>query len=324
MTRYTQLLLSTFLLLLILAGVSLVTGAEPLAIKTVLKTLIEGGEQDFIVNYYRLPRILIAILVGMGLAISGVLTQGIIRNPLASPDLMGISGGAGLAACTVLLIWPNINNAWLPPIALLGGFAAALIIWLLNRWHNPSPARLALVGIAISAFLSSCINFLLVLHPIEVNSAMIWLTGSLWGRNWDYLWPLLPWLITLVPFSFYLAWSLDLFALGEETANALGVDTQRLQIVALLSAVALASVSVAVCGTIGFVGLLAPHLARLLVGSRHKLILPCAALIGALLVLSADTLARNLAPPLELPAGVLTAILGAPYFLFLLHRYKGC
>jgi ferric citrate transport system permease protein len=323
MTRYTQLLLSTFLLLLLLAGVSLVTGAESLTIKTVLQTLINGGDQDFIVNYYRLPRILIAILVGMGLAISGVLTQGIIRNPLASPDLMGISGGAGLSACTVLLIWPNINNVWLPPVALLGGFSAALIIWLLNRWHSPSPARLALVGIAISAFLSSCINFLLVLHPVEVNSAMIWLTGSLWGRNWDYLWPLLPWLIILVPFSFYLAWSLDLFALGEETANALGVDTQRLQVIALLSSVALASVSVAVCGTIGFVGLLAPHLARLLVGSRHKLILPCAALIGALLVLSADTLARNLAPPLELPAGVLTAILGAPYFLFLLHRYKG-
>lgn len=323
MSRHTQLLLSGFSLLLLLALLSLVMGAEPLPIKTVLQTLIQGGEEDFIVNQYRLPRILIAILVGMGLAISGVLTQGIIRNPLASPDLMGVSAGAGLSACSLLLIRPDISHLWLPPVALLGGFSAALIIYLLNRWHNPTPARLALVGIAISAFLSSCINFLLVLHPIEVNSAMIWLTGSLWGRNWEHLWPLLPWLIILVPFSFYLAWSLDLFALGEETAGALGVNTQGLQTAALLSAVALASVSVAVCGSIGFVGLLAPHLARLLVGSRHKLVLPCAALVGALLVLSADTLARNLAPPLELPAGLLTAILGAPYFLFLLHRYKG-
>ena len=322
MSHYKLLLVSTLSLLLILMGVSLLFGAESIPIKTVLHTLVYGGEQNFIINHYRLPRILIAILVGMGLAIAGVLTQGIIRNPLASPDLMGISGGAGLAACSVLLIYPTINHLWLPPIALLGGFGAALLIWLLNRLHNPSPARLALVGIAISAFLSSCINFLLVLHPIEVNSAMIWLTGSLWGRNWDYTWPLLPWLITLVPFSFYLAWSLDLFALGEQTADALGVNSQRLQVLALLSAVALASVSVAICGTIGFVGLLAPHLARILVGSRHKLVLPFAALIGAILVLSADTLARNLAPPLELPAGVLTAILGAPYFLFLLHKSK--
>jgi ABC-type Fe3+-siderophore transport system permease subunit len=323
MTRFQKSLLGGGLLLVILAVYSLFNGAHHLSANTVVSTLFYAGDQDFIVNHYRLPRLFIAILVGMGLAVSGVLTQAIIRNPLASPDLMGISGGAGLAACTVLLTQPDINPAWLPVIALLGGFTAAFLIWWLNNRHQPSPARLALLGIAISAFLSSCINFLLVLYPIEVNSAMIWLTGSLWGRNWDYIWPLLPWLLTLVPFSYYLAWRLDLFALGDETASALGVDTKRLQIMALLSAVALASVSVAVCGTIGFVGLLAPHLARLLVGSQHKLMLPVAALIGALLVLSADTLARNLAPPLELPAGVLTAILGAPYFVFLLHRYKG-
>jgi len=323
MLRYSLLLICTVSLLIILVCASLLMGAENIPVDTVFHTLIYGGDQDFIINNYRLPRILIAILVGMGLAIAGVLTQGIIRNPLASPDLMGISSGAGLAACTLLLIWPSLNHLWLTPAALFGGFIAAGIIWLLNYLHSPSPARLALIGIAISAFLSSCINFLLVLNPIEVNSAMIWLTGSLWGRNWDYILVILPWLIILVPFSFYLAWSLDLFALGEETANALGVNTKRLQILALLCAVALASISVAVCGTIGFVGLLAPHLARLLVGSRHKLVLPFSGLIGAILVLSADMLARNLAPPLELPAGVLTAILGAPYFLFLLHKTKG-
>ncbi len=323
MSRFQKTLLCGSLLLFTLMVSSLLNGAHPLPFTLVLDTLLNGGKQDFIVNQYRLPRIIIAVLTGMGLAVSGVLTQGIIRNPLASPDLMGISGGAGLAACSTLLLWPDLDPVWLPIAALIGGFAAAFLIWLLNRLHQPSPARLALVGIAVSAFLSSCINFLLILHPVEVNSAMVWLTGSLWGRNWSYIWPLLPWLITLLPFSFYLAWRLDLFALGDETASALGVNTQRLQIYALLTAVALASVSVAVCGTIGFVGLLAPHLARLLVGGRHKLLLPTAALIGALLILSADTLARNLAPPLELPAGVLTAVLGAPYFIFLLHRYKG-
>jgi len=323
MSRYNKILLIAFSFLLILSALSLSMGVKSFTLKTIVDTLIHGGDADFIINQYRLPRIMIAILVGIGLAVSGVLTQGIIRNPLASPDLMGISGGAGLFACATLLIWPDINNALLPLVAIIGGFSAAFIVWLLNHFNHPSPARLALVGISVSAFLTSCINFILILHPVEMNSAMIWLTGSLWGRNWDYIWPLLPWLIILVPFSFYLAWSLDLSALGEETASSLGVNTKRLQIIALSSAVALASVSVAVCGTIGFVGLLAPHLARLLVGPQHKFILPIAALTGALLVLSADTLSRNLAPPLEMPAGVLTAVLGAPYFIFLLYRYKG-
>lgn len=323
MSRYNKILAISFVLLIILSVISLSLGVKSLTLETVFNTVINGGDEDFIINQYRLPRIIISILVGIGLAVSGVLTQGIIRNPLASPDLMGISGGAGLFACSSLLIWPEVHSALLPLIAILGGFSAAFLIWLLNHFNHPSPARLALVGIAVSAFLTSCINFILVLHPVEMNSAMIWLTGSLWGRNWDYIWPLLPWLIILVPFSFYLAWSLDLSALGEETATSLGVNTERLQVLALSSAVALASVSVAVCGTIGFGGLLAPHLARLLVGPRHKLILPIAALTGALLVLSADTLSRNLAPPLEMPAGVLTAVLGAPYFIFLLYRYKG-
>jgi len=323
MKPYPILLSSLLALLLLLSGVSLLFGAEQISIDNLVATLWQGGDLDFIVNQYRLPRLLIAVLVGIGLAVSGLLTQAVIRNPLASPDLMGISGGAGFAACLLLLVWPQIGSVWLPLAALVGGFSAAAIIWLLNRWHQPSPARLALVGIAISAFFTSCIDFLLVLNPVEVNSAMVWLTGSLWGRNWDYIWPLLPWLLILVPFSLYLAWSLDLLALGDESANALGVNTERLQISALFTAVALASVSVAVCGTIAFVGLLAPHAARLLVGFRHQLLVPVTALIGALLVLSADTLARNLAPPMELPAGVLTATLGAPYFIFLLSRYKG-
>ncbi len=199
----------------------------------------------------------------------------------------------------------------------------SVFTWLrrLLSLHRP---RLALLGIAISAFLSSGIDFLLIVHPVEINTAMVWLTGSLWGgRNWEQVPFIFVTLLVLIPLAFWLAWRLDVMALGEQTATALGVSVGRTQMLALLTAVMLASISVSVSGTISFVGLLAPHLARLLVGSQHRWLLPVAASCGALLVLVADILARGIQPPLELPAGVLTSLIGAPYFIFLLSRYKG-
>ena len=182
---------------------------------------------------------------------------------------------------------------------------------------------MALVGIAISAFLASGIDYLLVVHPIEINTAMVWLTGSLWGRDWEqvpYIWMTLA---LLLPVALWLAWRLDVVGLGDDTAISLGVDLNKVQGIALLCAIVLASISVAIAGTISFVGLLAPHLARLIFGHHHKALLVGSGLIGALLVLTADTIARGIQPPIELPAGVLTSIIGAPYFIFLLQRYKG-
>ncbi|WP_329350743.1 FecCD family ABC transporter permease [Vibrio natriegens] len=309
--------------LLIIAILSLIVGASDISISQISTTLLSGGEFDFTINQYRLPRIVLAIGVGAGLGLSGMLVQGVIRNPLASPDLMGISAGAGLAATTLLVMFPQAPTNYLPLAALVGGFAAAGMILLVSYKIQPTAARLALIGIAISAFLSSFIDFLMVVHPIEINTAMVWLTGSLWGRNWEqvpFIWITLA---IMVPFSCWLAWRLDVMGLGEDSATSLGIKPQRIKLLSLISAVILASVSVSVCGTISFVGLLAPHLARMLFGHNHKLLVPSAALLGALMVLVSDTLARGIHPPLELPAGVLTSLIGAPYFIFLLQRYKG-
>ncbi len=321
MTRYPFVMLLG--VLFIVAISSLFVGAANLTSIEVVSTLLNGGEHDFIVNQYRLPRLILAILVGAGLGLSGAIVQGVIRNPLASPDLMGISAGAGLFATGLLVVVPDAPDSYLPIAAVIGGIFAAVIIWVITRLSKPTPARLALIGISISAFLGSMIDFLLVVHPIEINTAMIWLTGSLWGRNWDQVPYIIAALAVLVPIAWWLAWKLNVMSLGEENATSLGVVPKRVQVSALGVAVILSSVSVSICGTISFVGLLAPHLSRLIVGHDHKRLLPCAAIIGGLLVLVSDALARGIQPPVELPAGVLTSLIGAPYFIFLLRRYKG-
>lgn len=322
MTHQTKIVL-LFGLLLIVASTGLFVGAASLSASQVVEHLITFSNDDFIIHQYRFPRMLLAIGVGAGLGLSGVLVQGVIRNPLASPDLMGISAGAGLAATASLVLFPNAPVSMLPLIAMFGGVFAAVLIAALAWWTKPTPAKLALIGIAVSAFLASCIDFLLVTNPIEINTAMVWLTGSLWGRNWQqvpFIWSAL---LLLLPIAFWLAWRLDVMGLGEENATTLGTKPKQIQAFALLAAVLLASISVSVAGTISFVGLLAPHLARLLFGHNHKLLVPSSALLGAILVTCADGLARGLQPPIELPAGVLTSVIGAPYFIFLIYRYRG-
>ncbi|WP_417696723.1 FecCD family ABC transporter permease [Psychromonas sp.] len=319
----SRLTLTSLLLILLLISVgSLFIGASTLSGQQIIDTLLHSGEYDFIVNQYRLPRLLLAIGVGAGLSLSGSLIQGVIRNPLASPDLMGISAGAGLAATALLVFYAAAPVYLLLLTALSGGLIAAAIILLIAYKTKPTPIRLALIGIAISTFLSSGIDFLIIVNPVEMNTAMVWLTGSLWGRNWTQVPIIWATLAIVLPFAFWLAWRLDVMGLGEDCATSLGIRPSRLQLIALLTAVILASISVAVAGTIAFIGLLAPHLARMLFGHDHKYLIPASALLGALMLIIADTLARGLQPPLELPAGVLTSLIGAPYFIFLLQRYK--
>lgn len=310
------------LLVLLLAAISLFVGASNISIRDVINTLLTNGEFDFIINQYRLPRIFLALGVGAGLGLSGALIQGVIRNPLASPDLMGISAGAGLAATALLVFYAAAPVYLLLLTALSGGLIAAAIILFIAYKTRPTPMRLALIGIAISTFLSSGIDFLIIVNPVEMNTAMVWLTGSLWGRNWTQVPIIWITLAVVLPYAFWLAWRLDVMGLGEESATSLGVRPAKLQLMALLTAVILASISVAVAGTIAFIGLLAPHLARMLFGHNHKFLIPASALFGALMLIISDTLARGLQPPLELPAGVLTSLIGAPYFIFLLQRYK--
>lgn len=309
------------LLLMLAAWYSLRSGTSSFDWQTLLAGLRSADPAArFTLWEYRLPRLLLALLVGALLAGAGALVQGVIRNPLASPDVLGISHGASLAAVLALMLWPALPSSTLPLVALLGGLLAALALWWLCG-AGAAPLKLALGGVALSALYASCIDYLLLTRPQDVNQALLWLTGSLWGRSWSSLWHLLPWLM-LLPLALWLSQSLNLLALGDEAAASLGIAPVRVRLLALAVAVGWSAASVATCGPLGFLALVAPHLARRLVGGRHQLLLPAAMLIGALLLTLADLAGRVLAPPLELPAGIMTALLGAPYFLYLLARMR--
>ncbi|SMB91738.1 FecCD family ABC transporter permease [Deinococcus hopiensis] len=269
----------------------------------------------------RLPRVLASLLGGAMFAVSGALLQGVARNPLASPDLVGVGAGAGLAVTLLLLAFPG-SPAWaLPWGAFAGAWLAFLTVLTLARdGARLPPVRLALLGIAVAAALGAAQQLLLVRAPDGVGAALTFLTGTVYGADWDRLGRLWPWAAAGLPATLLLAHRLDLLALGEDSATALGVRVPLARYVALTVAVGLAAAAVSACGILGFVGLVAPHLARLLVGPRHLLMLPTAGLLGALLVLLADTVGRAALPPLEIPAGLITTLLGAPYFLFLLRR----
>lgn len=310
--------------LIILSVVSLGIGAVPIPGGQVVRALLERGEESasFIIWEYRLPRIVLAWLVGASLGMSGAVIQGVVRNPLAAPDVMGVTGGAGLAAAILLLAVPKAHHVAVPLAAFGGGMAAATLVYLLAYRKGVSPTRLALVGVAVSAVCNSGLRFLVTKFSVEVNVALTWLAGSLWGRGWAEVQGVLPWVVLMSLVIYVYARRLDVLGLGDEVAAGLGEPVERTRLVALLAAVALASASVAVSGTISFIGLVAPHIARRLVGGTHQFALLASALMGALLLLLSDAAGRALIPPLEIPAGLFTSIVGAPYFLYLLRRVK--
>ncbi|MBC3945177.1 Fe(3+) dicitrate ABC transporter permease subunit FecD [Erwinia persicina] len=319
--RSPRLMLSLLLALVLLALVlSLRYGSETLSFSALRQALDPADSRHFALMEYRLPRTLLALLVGAALAVSGVLVQGVIRNPLASPEILGVNHAAGLCSVSALMLFPALPVLWLPLLAFAGGLLAFVLLRRLAG--HSAPLRLALLGVALTALYASVTDYLMLSRPLEINQALLWLTGSLWGRGWPFVWVALPWLLLLIPLSLLLCRDLDLLALGEEQAHTLGVALPATPHRALLLAVALAAVSVALCGPLSFIGLVAPHLTRRLIGGRHHWLLPASMLVGALLLLLADLLARTLHPPLELPAGVLTAIIGAPYFFWLLMRTR--
>lgn len=304
----------------IAAIANLCFGAVNLSLTEIWQGLTSQSEHYFTIHEYRLPRIFLAILVGAMLASSGTLIQGVIRNPLASPDILGVSHGAGLAAVVLMTLFPTVSIYWLPSAALAGGIGAAIILFLVVG-SKTKPVKLAITGVALSALFGSAIDFLMLTQPLEINNALLWLTGSLWGRSWDQLWMILPWWL-LAPLVLWLSHQLNLLTLGDERATSLGVSVYLVRAGALLLAVMWTSAAVSVCGPLSFLGLVAPHLARQMVGGKHQVLLPAAMIVGAFLLLMADLIARVIHPPLELPAGIMTAIIGAPYFLYLLVKMR--
>lgn len=308
-------------LMVLLFGLSIRLGTYTLSFEEIWAAFKPDDKNYFTLMEYRLPRAVLAILLGGSLAISGVLVQSVVRNPLASPDILGINNAAGLIAVSVLMFLPNLAFYWMPIFAFLGGVLSFVILWVVCGF-NFRPIKMAIIGVALSALWAAISHYLMLTNPVEINTAMLWLTGSLWGRSWSYLNVVLPWLVVLLPLPFIFCRDLDTLGLGENKASTLGVTVNKVQISVLVLAVALSTTAVAICGPIAFLGLVAPHLARRLVGGRHRTLLPAALIIGALLLQLSDILARVIDPPTELPAGILTAIIGAPYFFYLLMRTK--
>ena len=311
----------TLSLMVLLFGLSIRLGTYTLSFEEIWAAFQPDDKNYFTLMEYRLPRAVLAILLGGALAISGVLVQSVVRNPLASPDILGINNAAGFVAVSVLMFLPNLAFYWMPIFAFLGGVLSFVILWIVCGF-NFRPIKMAIIGVALSALWAAISHYLMLTNPVEINTAMLWLTGSLWGRSWSYLNVVLPWLVVLLPLPFIFCRDLDTLGLGENKASTLGVTVNKVQISVLVLAVALSTTAVAICGPIAFLGLVAPHLARRLVGGRHRTLLPAALIIGALLLQLSDILARVIDPPTELPAGILTAIIGAPYFFYLLMRTK--
>ncbi|MDT8896019.1 iron ABC transporter permease [Halomonas sp. I1] len=326
--RWRDLATASLLGLLLVAsmGLSLSLGSFPTSFGEMLHALATPRDSDiaFIVWELRLPRIVLAVLVGGALAVAGAILQGIVRNPLASPDVIGITSGAALAAVAFLALFGSVLSVhWLPAAALTGALLSALLVFLLAWRRGITPSRMVLVGIGLSAAMGAVTTLLIVISDdAAAMTAYVWLTGSLYAAQWQDVLGLLPWLLLAIPLCLTRARHLDAMALGDHVAQGLGVHVLRSRLVLMGCSVALAGAAVAFAGGLSFVGLIAPHIAARLVGRGFARLVPAAALVGALIVLYADLLGRVAFLPKDLPAGIFVSGIGAPFFVYLLYRSR--
>lgn len=308
--------------------ISLGSGYSSLSYDRLFAAFIGQGtfKEEFVLYSIRLPRIFITLLAGMALALAGAILQSITRNDLADPGIIGINSGAGVAIAVFFLFVPVEAGSFvylLPLVAFAGALLTALLIYVFsyNKQTGLQPVRLVLIGIGFSMALSGIMIVLISSAEREkVDFIANWLAGNIWGTDWPFILAILPWLVVLIPFTLYKANRLNMLNLSEPVAVGLGVSIERERLVLLMTAVALAAAAVSVTGGIAFIGLMAPHIAKSLVGPRHQMFLPLAILIGGWLLLVADTLGRNLLEPSGIPAGIMAALIGAPYFIYLLMK----
>ncbi len=279
---------------------------------------INEGFYQVVMNI-RLPRVLVGGLVGINLALSGAILQSVLKNPLADPGIIGISAGAGLAAMVVMILFPAYS-ALIPPAAFIGAICAALIIYFIAYDGGAHTLRLVLAGVALSAFLGAFMSTLTVLYSDRVQGTVNWMAGALIGKSWNHLYMVLPYSLIGLVGAIIGSRYLNILALGDDIARGLGLPVERVKFLLTLLAALLAASAVAAVGLLGFVGLIIPHITRLLIGSNNRFLIPFSAAFGAVTVIFADTIARTLFSPYELPVGIIMAFVGAPFFLYLLAR----
>ncbi|GGW83031.1 FecCD family ABC transporter permease [Streptomyces lomondensis] len=320
--------------LLVLVPVAAGTGAYPVPVADVLASGLHrlglgGGELDRVAESVlwnvRFPRIVLALLVGASLGCAGALMQGVFGNPLAEPGVIGVSSGAAVGAVAAIALGLNVLGTWtVPVLAFASGLLTVLLVYAMARSGGRTEVvTLILTGIAVNAFAGALIGlFLFVADTAAVNQITFWQLGSLSQATWPKVLAVLPCAVIGLAVAPLYARRLDLLALGERPARHLGVDVERLRITLVLVIALLTAAAVSVSGVIGFVGLVVPHLLRMAAGPGHRFLIPGSALLGALVLLAADLTARTVAAPAELPLGVLTALLGSPFFFWLLRRTR--
>ncbi|UVI30826.1 FecCD family ABC transporter permease [Paenibacillus spongiae] len=317
------LLAATILIMIVSTGI----GSQYISPVNVVRAVFGHGSpmNDVIVNQLRLPRIVIAVLIGASLAVAGAVLQGIVRNPLASPDVTGITEGASLGAVLFMFLFSDtVSIHWMPLMSIACAFAVTFLLYILAWKEGVSPLRLVLIGTGLSAAFKSISYMLIISGPLILASkSLTFMTGSIYGASWSNdVMNLMPWVAVLLPLTWLQARHVNVLALGDEIATSAGARVQRHRLILLLLSVALAGAAVAIGGAISFIGLMAPHMARKLVGPSFGNLLPVSALIGAILLLLADLIARTAFLPLDVPAGVFTAAIGAPFFLYMLYRFR--
>lgn len=312
-----------FILLIATAILSIMIGAVRLSLADIV-TAMSGGKNAFILMHYRLPRLGVSILAGGALGLAGVFLQGALRNPLASPDIVGITKWAGLGAFCAALLAPVAWSIWAVPLGVVAGaLLGAGILFLIARQFGGSIAALVLTGVACGMMAHALIQYMMVLFPTRADQSMIWLVGSVYGRTLNDVVILAIWLLACLPFVVFAASKLDACGFDDDTLTSIGLPPSVLRGGLVLTCVLLSAGAVAAVGSMGFLGLLAPHVGRLMVGPRSRYLVPASALLGALALCLADLVGRIIALPNEIPAGIVAAVVGGPYLVFLLIKETG-
>ncbi|XEC94541.1 FecCD family ABC transporter permease [Paenibacillus tarimensis] len=317
-------ILSFLFIVLFITGLSI--GSTMISPVEVVKHLLGfgSGEYKFAIETVRLPRMVLSTLVGAALGVSGLILQGMIRNPLGSPDIIGITGGASFAAVIFITYFAGaISMKWLPAAAIAGAGIVSILIYILAWKKGVTPIRLVLVGIGIAAATGAMTTMMLVIgNEYSTTQAYLWLTGSVYGATWSKIYAMLPWVLIFIPLSLFFSRTANAQEMGDQVAAGLGVRVQLHRFGLLFVSVALAGSAVAFAGAISFVGLIAPHIARKLVGRSFGSLVPVSALIGGMIVFIADVVGRTAFSPLDLPAGIFVSGIGAPFFIYLLYRNR--
>ncbi|PEJ56775.1 iron ABC transporter permease [Bacillus sp. AFS002410] len=300
---------------------STITGSVKLSLHEVWEGLFNSKDEMFhtIVWELRLPRIIVGLVVGMCLAVSGTIMQGVMKNPLADPGIIGVSSGAALMAVIIMIVLPQFIML-LPIAAFSGGFVTAMLIYSLAWQKGSSPSRIILVGVAVNSVIGAAMSGLMLLFSDRVQAVLPWMAGGISGASWDQAKVVSIYAVPALVLSLFAIKHIKILNLGDEVAKILGHNVERSRFFLIVISTFLAGVAVSVSGLIGFIGLVIPHILRMIVGNDYRYVLPLSALGGGVFLVLADTIARSWFDPIELPVGVLLSFLGGPFFLYILNK----